>query len=392
MIHNFKPDYSRLPRELNLLLDILKMKDDQKINQESLLNIHWDSFLKLARHHRIYPVIYPKIKNVGQENIPEFVIQTLKNDYKKNIFQMMYLSAEMESINELFNQSDVRLLFLKGPTLAVDLYGDISLRTSSDLDVLVPIHDLEKVDKLLLEKGYEKDDYILSVLNDWKWRHHHLTYFDQSKGIKLEIHWRLNPGPGIEPRFEDLWARKRICEKFDSPLFVLGREDLFLFLVSHGARHGWSRLRWLMDIHQILLKELDWKMLKNLLEKYHCTHLAGQALTLASSLLNTPINTKLQHIIRGNRPAKLAQITMFYLERLVNLHTEPLPTDIANYHSRYLYSIKSITQKIFYFLNFLYPYHSDSMIMPLPKGLHFLYFPLRPFLWIWRKSKRQALS
>ena len=23
---------------------------------------------------------------------------------------------------------------------------------------------------------------------------------------------------------------------------ILGREDLFLFLVSHGARHGWSRL------------------------------------------------------------------------------------------------------------------------------------------------------
>ena len=35
-------------------------------------------------------------------------------------------------------------------------------------------------------------------------------------------------------------------------VYILGREDLFLFLVSHGARHGWSRLRWLIDIHQIV--------------------------------------------------------------------------------------------------------------------------------------------
>ena len=38
-----------------------------------------------------------------------------------------------------------------------------------------------------------KDDYIQTVLNDWKWRHHHVTYFHPEKEIKLEIHWRLNP-------------------------------------------------------------------------------------------------------------------------------------------------------------------------------------------------------
>ena len=48
----------------------------------------------------------------------------------------------MEQINKLCNENKIPLLFLKGPVLAKELYGDISLRTSSDLDILIPIHKL----------------------------------------------------------------------------------------------------------------------------------------------------------------------------------------------------------------------------------------------------------
>ena len=51
------------------------------------------------------------------------------------------------------------------------------------------------------------------------------------KKNKLEIHWRLNPGPGKEPNFSELWERKRISILTKNYLYFLGREDLFLFLV-----------------------------------------------------------------------------------------------------------------------------------------------------------------
>ncbi|WP_217582298.1 nucleotidyltransferase family protein, partial [Lysinibacillus sp. GbtcB16] len=77
--------------------------------------------------------------------------------------------------------------------------------------------------------------------------------------IKIEIHWRLHPGPGKEPSFEALWERKRTSTLTSESIYQLGREDLFLFLISHGARHGWSRLRWLLDINQMVKQGLDWK-------------------------------------------------------------------------------------------------------------------------------------
>ena len=43
-------------------------------------------------------------------------------------------------------------------------------------------------------------------------------------------------------------------------------------------------------------------------------------------------------------------------------------------------------------MSFLYPYPEDAEILPLPKYLQFLYFPLRPFLWAWRKTMKRALT
>lgn len=98
------------------------------------------------------------------------------------------------------------------------------------------------------------------------------------KKIKLEIHWRLNPGPGLEPTFNELWARRRISSITSFPVHYLGREDLFLFLVSHGARHGWSRLRWLIDIDKLVKQRIDWIKLARLLTKYQFNYVGGRHL------------------------------------------------------------------------------------------------------------------
>lgn len=395
MDNNFSLNLTKLPKELSLILALIKEDDEQLsqlIHEELRKDINWDLFIELALHHRLYPVLYLKLKKLNDFFVPIYVIQTLGNQFKRNTFQMLHLSAEMEHVSKLFSEREIRLLFLKGPVLAHSLYKNISLRTSSDLDFLIPIEKLTESEKLLVGLGYEKDDYIETVLSDWRWRHHHVTYFHPKKGIKLEIHWRLHPGPGKEQNFEELWKRKSISSLTSSPVYLLGNEDLFLFLVSHGARHGWSRLRWLMDIHQILLQDIDGKELNKLLIRYHALQVAGQAIILSSQLFNTKVTGEMQPLLVGKRSRKLAQAAIFYLERMVNLHTEPVPKDISNYHKQHLFSLMSIQQKILFVLSFLYPYPEDAKTLPLPKPLHFLYFPLRPLLWAWRRTRKHVLS
>ena len=381
------PDLTRLPKELRLLIKFISMESLEHLKQEDVYGIDWNLFIELALHHRIYPLLYSKLQKIETNVIPDHVIQIVSKICKQNTFQMLYLIREMEQINQLGNDHDIPLLFLKGPVLAKELYGDISLRTSSDLDILVPIQKLGELEELLKKSGYVKDEYIETVLNDWKWRHHHFTYIHPTKEVKVEVHWRLNPGPGKEPTFSELWDRKSTSMLTNRPLNYLGKEDLFLFLVSHGARHGWSRLRWLFDIHQIVNSQVNWDKVHILLRKNHYLHIGGQAILLTAQLLHTRVTDDMKFLIEGNRPKQLADEAVFYLERMVNLHTDPIPEDVAKYHKHHLFSIMSIQQKVLFLLSFLYPFPKDAETLPLPKQLHFLYFPLRPLLWAWRKRK-----
>ena len=208
-----------LSNELKLLLSLIKCSCVDELRPWLEEKIDWELFLQLVRHHRVYPSVYHSLKKLESESVPHNVMQFIYKDYQMNTFQMLNLSREMEGIAKLFNENKIMALFLKGPILANELYGDISLRTSGDLDVIVPIAELEKIDSLLIQSGYVKDDYIHTILNDWKWRHHHVTYFHPTKRIKLEIHWRLNPGPAKEPSFNELWKRRRTSRLASTPIF-----------------------------------------------------------------------------------------------------------------------------------------------------------------------------
>jgi Uncharacterised nucleotidyltransferase len=385
---------TKLNKEFKLQLELLKfhsMNEKSELGKSWFTNIDWDEFLALAIHHRIFCVLYKKIKHAKSPYIPDFVVEKLEILYKRNIFKMLQLSAELETVNKIMIHEKIKLLLLKGPALAKSLYGDISLRTSSDLDILVPIGDLQKVEQHLQNEGYVKNDYFQSVLNDWKWRHHHVTFFHPIKNVKIEIHWRLNPGPASEPSFDELWERKKLIKLTSTPLYLLGNEDLFMFLASHGARHGWSRIRWLLDINEILKKDhLDYKSLKMISEKHKSTHLLGQSIRLTSDLLNTQVPQQLLGYKYHKRAFHLAERTIFYLENKVNLHMDPVPEYISRYHKDYLFYIKTPLQKLFFVMSFFYPYPGDKEILPLPKRLHFLYFPLRPILWLWTKVQPRA--
>ncbi|WP_028611938.1 nucleotidyltransferase domain-containing protein [Paenibacillus harenae] len=381
-----------LSDELRLMLALLAMEQQADISfdiEDMLQKADWDRFIELARHHRVFPSINRKLQQLKTTGIPVFVTQMFHRDYYRNTMQMLALSGEMEQLSKVFSDHDIRTLFLKGPVIAADLYGDVSLRTSCDLDFLVPIGALEQVESLLVSLGYVKDDYIETVLSDWKWRHHHFAFYHPDKRIKAEVHWRLNPAPSKEPKFNDLWERRRQSSLINRPIYYLGREDLFMFLVSHGARHGWSRLRWLLDIKQLINQQIDWPKLIRLLREHRYAHIGGQALLLAARLLAVPLREEMKPLLSDRRAEWSAEDAMFYVRRMVNLHSPPIPEEVDRYHKKYLFGLLTTRQKIKFVASFLHPYPEDANTLPLPKNLHFLYFPLRPFIWSWRKVRKR---
>lgn len=385
---------TQIPKEVLFLLELLK-ENSEGANQQTLQvlseGVDWNLFLEYAFHHRVYPLLSSRIQMLQDYPVPTNVMQILNEQYKLNTFKMLQLSADMEQISKLFTEEGINTLFLKGPAIAYDLYGDISLRTSTDLDVLIPIEHIEQAEKLLLNQGYEKKDVLESVFNEWKWRNHHICYFHPEKHRKLEIHWRLSPGPGKETSFQELWKRRRKSAVTKYPVYFLGKEDLFHYLITHGARHGWFRLRWLIDVQQMLKQPLEWELVHKLFKSSDNLHVGGQAVILALQLLQVKITEEMMPLLRANRTMELAQSALFFIERMENIHPEPETEEAKKYYLNYLKALKSTRHKMLYTISRLHPGYLDLKTLPLPKRLYALYFLLRPFLWLWRKVKQPVL-
>ncbi|PIH59788.1 nucleotidyltransferase family protein [Paenibacillus sp. LK1] len=392
-IHEWEQYTADFPQELKLILSMIKgdltaiTSEDAQIRMKDM---DWQLFLQLAHHHRLYSVLYLKIKELYSAVIPAFVVENLRQQYTTNTFRMLHLTAEMEQVCGAFRERGIRNITLKGPALAHDLYGDISLRTSKDLDILIPFDDVEFAEEILESLGYEsKEGKRTPTVSSWKWREHHICYKHPVKRTQVEIHWRLNPDSGRETDFELLWKRSRFSTYTQTPVRMLEREDLWAYLVTHGARHGWFRLRWLLDIDQMIRNmPLDVKKVERRLKAEGRLSIGSQALHLASVLLDTPLDANYLALLSSHERVgeKLARRGIVFMNEMIES-----PADVKSYRS-YLFALRSTRQKLFFFIERLYPSTWDVDQLPLPRSLHFLYFPLRPFLWFWRRIKRNTMT
>ncbi|MDO7488045.1 nucleotidyltransferase family protein [Peribacillus frigoritolerans] len=92
MGNNNSLDLSMIPKELVILLEIITMDNEDGIesfNDELLNDINWDLFLRLAMYHRVYPILYSKLKKINKALVPPHVFQTLYQEYKKICFKCL---------------------------------------------------------------------------------------------------------------------------------------------------------------------------------------------------------------------------------------------------------------------------------------------------------------
>ncbi|EHS57995.1 hypothetical protein WG8_1254, partial [Paenibacillus sp. Aloe-11] len=54
----------------------------------------------------------------------------------------------------------------------------------------------------------------------------------------------------------------------------------------------------------------------------------------------------------------------------------------------YLLSLREPRHRLLYLISRLFPSTGDPILLPLPRKLHFLYIPLRPFLWLKRRFSK----
>lgn len=167
---------------------------------------------------------------------------------------MLRKSAVLIKLSELFEKNDIPVITLKGPALSYRLYNDITLKASSDLDILIPEGYLNHAVAMLLENGYHNLSASIPLtprqLKYARNNFHHFVFTENDRTTKIELHWRaahLEHLTGLHSNA--FWETPDSAVNLgNTPIRIPPPEIEMIYLAAHGAEHGFKRLHWLYDV------------------------------------------------------------------------------------------------------------------------------------------------
>ena len=146
------------PREFQLLLYCARSRPDAgSVRDLVSKGIDWQILLKLAAQHCVRPMLLQTLKSVCWDAVPPKIQLELTLFNKANVQKNLLFTGELLQLLGLFQQNAIPIAAFKGPVLAHSVYGHISLREFSDLDIIVREADLSKAEDILTARGYQAD-------------------------------------------------------------------------------------------------------------------------------------------------------------------------------------------------------------------------------------------
>lgn len=164
------------------------------------------------------------------------------------------IQNELIALSDACDNANIKLIHLKGLTLAEDLYKPREARIFNDIDVLVRPEEISKVLQILLNMGYtyKIGNNLADNLTDLKNlinnldldTEHHISELTKQIGnfnISLELHYNLRSEMGLNICIDDIIDRSTRKSFFGRPIWILDLHDQLIFLMIHFAYH-YSRL------------------------------------------------------------------------------------------------------------------------------------------------------
>ena len=197
---------------------------------------NWGTLLGLAEQNGVLLLVYRTLLASGAD-MPVF----FRDAARECRAVAESLGATLEALLQGFAEHRIEVLPLKGPALALALYGDAALRQSNDVDLLVRRDDFLRAEALLLRWGFT----ALGAPSE------HDRRFLRSE-LLVELHFEL-----ASPRFfpfdiNGIWSRSCRIDFCGKPARAMSDIDLVLYLCAHGLKHGFSRLIWILDLARAL--------------------------------------------------------------------------------------------------------------------------------------------
>lgn len=284
------------------LEQIVLLKLFQEENNNSLDYINVDKLIQILNRHKLLPLGASILDYLKPEDR-----KITFDELKSWALKAMFLYNELINIINEFEANSIYAIPLKGPVLAYQLYGDISKRFYSDLDILIENTDLNRIERILSKHNYSlqypyrdlsdrNTEKVLLMRDD-------IGFYNPKKNTYLEVHFGI---------YDSSFLKRDLgCILFENPLQIdlkgnkintLNKEEYLIYLCYHAAKHSFYRLCWLRDIASVLKKwELDHNKVLSLTEKLELQRIVSISLFLVNKYFDIIIPDTYDHFLK-NRP------------------------------------------------------------------------------------------
>jgi hypothetical protein len=353
--------------------------------------VDWMEYIRLVDRHRTPAMSWAALKRVSGLQIPEPAKQELQKRSDACRLQAVRHCLLLAEALKGFNHAGIPVMTLKGPILSSELYGDVGLRHSHDLDLAVTPEDLAKAQACLQNMGWRMESTWFPLTpRQWEGflRHEwHLLFLHPNGDCFLELHWRTRWE--FKGQTNDRWARSISKVWQGSSHIAMSPIDQVLYLCSHGGSHEWFRAKWLGDLARIHAEgRVDWQAVLDQASKTGQERALLACLRLLQDVYGLPVPD-----FPGN-PWK--NLPSFLIARPLDaLKTSEVPVEygalalVLKLFRRIRYERLAVPQKTWWdqFAELAYR-REDFRVLHLPDRLYWAYAPLHPILWLWRRVLR----
>ena len=139
---------------------------------------------------RLLTLLGSRAAELAPAAVDDFLRGCVADAVRLNRMRALALDAALRAVVDALDSSDIPALPLKGVTLGERLYGDIGLRPTTDVDVLVPRAQVGAAVQVLEALGYGTPE-------DPPWKHGlppiHYKLEGREPGVpRVELHWRVH--------------------------------------------------------------------------------------------------------------------------------------------------------------------------------------------------------
>jgi hypothetical protein len=374
-----------LSPELRALLACARWVLDRECRPEAFLALEAcadvDHLCKTAVSHGMLGHLQRLVAGREGATEPSGLAQRLAELQRVSAQRALRQTGSLLRVLERLREAGVTAMPLKGPAWAERLYGDVTLRTWEDLDVLVSHDQVPQARAALLAEGFvDAGPFNARLASSETGGWGQIAFTAGTPGVQLEIHWEVTSGfSATSLRPESLFARAVRMHLLDREALTPHPVDLLLITCLNGARDRWNAVERMLGL-AVQVRDTDpgdWPHVIAAAREAGCRRRVATAIGHVCRVFGLPVPGEVakalfldalaRALVRSLRPDTLDRGLMASPRRHLGLLRWRFATEDS-----LAAGLGHAT------VRFFRPGPEDWQSLRLPAAVWWLYYPLRP--------------